>query len=53
MTVTAQGVDHADQAARLAAFGCQYAQGFLFGAPQPAASIAALLGPRPTVELVA
>ncbi|HEY0582447.1 MAG TPA: EAL domain-containing protein, partial [Chloroflexota bacterium] len=43
MTVTAQGVDHVDQAARLAAFGCQHAQGYLFGAPRPAAGISALL----------
>jgi diguanylate cyclase (GGDEF)-like protein len=43
MTVTAQGVDHADQAARLTAFGCQHAQGFLFGAPQPAPLITRLL----------
>jgi diguanylate cyclase (GGDEF)-like protein len=43
MTVTAQGVDQADQAARLSAFGCRHAQGFLFGAPQEAAGITSLL----------
>ena len=41
MTVTAQGVDRADQAVRLAALGCRHAQGDLYGAPQTAASIAA------------
>jgi diguanylate cyclase (GGDEF)-like protein len=46
MTVTAQGVDHADQAARLTAFGCQHGQGFLYGAPQPAAAITELLSPK-------
>ena len=42
MTVTAQGVDRADQAVRLAALGCRHAQGELYGGPQTAASIADL-----------
>jgi EAL domain-containing protein (putative c-di-GMP-specific phosphodiesterase class I) len=46
-------VDHADQAARLAAFGCQHAQGYLFGAPAPAAAITSRLGADPHLTLVA
>jgi diguanylate cyclase (GGDEF)-like protein len=40
MTVTAQGVDGVDQAVRLGALGCRYAQGDLYGAPQTATFIA-------------
>jgi diguanylate cyclase (GGDEF)-like protein len=40
MTVTAQGVEGADQAVRMAALGCRHAQGELYGAPQTAADIA-------------
>ena len=51
MTVTAQGVDSADQAVRLAALGCRHAQGDLYGAPQTAESIAAdPLGARVTAR---
>jgi diguanylate cyclase (GGDEF)-like protein len=53
MTVTAQGLDRADQATRLAAFGCQHAQGYFFGAPQPAAEVSRLLGSAPAIRLVA
>jgi diguanylate cyclase (GGDEF)-like protein len=53
MTVTAQGIDDADHATRLAAFGCQHAQGYLFGAPESAAAISHLLGADPAVGLAA
>ncbi|MCB1745933.1 MAG: EAL domain-containing protein [Gammaproteobacteria bacterium] len=39
--VVAEGVETAGQAAMLRAMGCQYAQGFLFGRPQPRARFAA------------
>jgi diguanylate cyclase (GGDEF)-like protein len=42
----AEGVEHADQAARLQALGCGRAQGWLFGKPMDLASLRARLGGR-------
>jgi len=39
----AQGVETEEQASRLRALGCRYAQGFLFAPPLPAAEVEALL----------
>ncbi|MEV6932128.1 bifunctional diguanylate cyclase/phosphodiesterase [Dactylosporangium sp. NPDC051485] len=39
MTVTAEGIETADQAARLAALGCDLGQGWLFGRPVRPAEI--------------
>jgi diguanylate cyclase (GGDEF)-like protein len=41
--VTAEGVETAEQHARLRAGGCDTMQGFLFARPQPAADVAALM----------
>jgi diguanylate cyclase (GGDEF)-like protein/PAS domain S-box-containing protein len=41
--VTAEGVETLDQLLRLRALGCDYAQGYYFARPQPAADLAALL----------
>jgi diguanylate cyclase (GGDEF)-like protein/PAS domain S-box-containing protein len=41
--IVAEGVESEDQAARLHAFGCDEAQGFLFSHPLPAAEIAEFL----------
>ena len=46
MVVTAEGVEHADQAARLAALGCDRLQGFHFARPRPAHEIVTLLSGR-------
>ncbi len=40
MVTTAEGVETADQLCRLAAAGCQQAQGYLFSKPRPAGEIA-------------
>jgi EAL domain-containing protein (putative c-di-GMP-specific phosphodiesterase class I) len=53
MTVTAQGVDHAEQAARLSALGCQDAQGYLFGEPRAAGSISLLVGSQRAADRAA
>ena len=44
MTVTAEGVETAEQADRLAALGCDLAQGWHFGRPGPGPSIVDLAG---------
>jgi predicted signal transduction protein with EAL and GGDEF domain len=44
MSVTAQHVEHAEQAASLAALGCASAQGDLYGLPMAAESVLVLLG---------
>ena len=41
--VTAEGVETLDQLVRLRALGCDFAQGYYFARPQPAADLAALL----------
>ncbi|MGH9101473.1 MAG: EAL domain-containing protein, partial [Acidimicrobiales bacterium] len=43
MTVTAEGVETADQAAAVVALGCHAAQGWHFGAAVPASEVPALL----------
>ncbi|MBF2098454.1 MAG: EAL domain-containing protein [Gloeomargaritaceae cyanobacterium C42_A2020_066] len=35
LEVVAEGIEHPDQLAWLQAHACDYAQGFLFGRPQP------------------
>jgi EAL domain-containing protein (putative c-di-GMP-specific phosphodiesterase class I) len=49
LTTIAEGVETADQLARLRALGCRYGQGFFFGRPLPAHEIEALLGAAPRV----
>jgi EAL domain-containing protein (putative c-di-GMP-specific phosphodiesterase class I) len=53
LTVVAEGVETAEQAARLRDLGCELAQGFYFGGPQSAAEttaplekVAFAVGPR-------
>ena len=43
MTVTAEGIETADQAEVLSALGCDQVQGFLYGRPVPASEIALYL----------
>jgi diguanylate cyclase (GGDEF)-like protein len=43
MTVTAEGIETADQAQVLSALGCDQVQGFLYGRPLPASEIALFL----------
>ena len=50
MNITAQGVEHADEAARLKALGCTHAQGALYGPALSVTHVGALLGtPRTRV----
>lgn len=41
--VTAEGVETLDQLVRLRSLGCDFAQGYYFARPQPAAELAGLL----------
>lgn len=43
MQVVAEGVEQLDQLERLQAFGCQWAQGYLFSRPVPASEIETIL----------
>jgi diguanylate cyclase (GGDEF)-like protein/PAS domain S-box-containing protein len=47
MEVVAEGVETDEQVALLRDLGCGHLQGFYFGRPQPAASVADLLGAAP------
>ncbi len=44
MTVTAEGIEEADQATALTALGCSRMQGYLFSRPMPATELTELLG---------
>jgi diguanylate cyclase (GGDEF)-like protein/PAS domain S-box-containing protein len=46
LRVIAEGVETAEQAARLAGTGCDYLQGYHFGRPRPAAEVAAFVEGR-------
>lgn len=53
LEVVAEGVEHEDQARRLASLGCTRAQGWLYGRPVPADEVPALLHrQRPLVGLL-
>lgn len=41
LVVTAEGVEHPDQASILTALGCDYGQGWLFGRPEPTLGLVA------------
>lgn len=53
MTVTAEGVETEEQRGWLRANGCDRAQGFLLGAPRPAAELPNLFGPRRGLAIAA
>ena len=44
LMVTAEGIEDQDQWSRLAAWGCDYGQGYLFGCPMDKANVDILLG---------
>ena len=48
LSVVAEGTETRDQVDRLRAAGCDYAQGYFFAKPMPAAEFTALLGQVPT-----
>ena len=47
LTVTAEGVETADQARALRELGCDQAQGMFFGMPGPSGQLAAVFGVAP------
>jgi len=47
MDVVAEGVETAEQAGRLRALGCEYAQGFFFAKPMSAADVDRLIAAQP------
>ena len=53
MTVTAEGVEHADQFELLKSLGCKQAQGYLLSTPRPACEIDALLAQDRGLRLIA
>ena len=46
LTVTAEGVETADQAQALRELGCDHAQGMFFGAPEPAEELVRIFQPQ-------
>ncbi len=52
LTVTAEGVEHEEQIARLVEFGCHELQGYLFGKPLTSLHIPALIASRKVRALV-
>jgi len=50
MTVTAEGVETAEQIALLRALGCEYIQGYYFSEPVEPETVAALLEATPRIE---
>jgi len=53
LAVTAEGIETAEQLARLRALGCEQGQGFYLGRPMPEPSAGALLATRDEPRLVA
>ena len=53
MTVTAEGVEHAEQLELLKALGCRQAQGYFLSTPRPAGEVGALLGQSRGLRLIA
>ncbi len=49
LTVTAEGVETADQLERLRALGCELGQGFFFARPVPGEDLPGLLAAGPLV----
>ncbi|MBZ0274153.1 EAL domain-containing protein [bacterium] len=53
MKVTVEGIETAEQLARVTAVGCDFAQGYYFGRPQPAGEIEAMFANRASIALPA
>ena len=47
LSVTAEGIETAEQVRHLQAIGCEYGQGYLFARPEPALAVSARLGLPP------
>jgi EAL domain-containing protein (putative c-di-GMP-specific phosphodiesterase class I) len=50
LTVTAEGIERTSQLERLTDLGCEYGQGFLFGAPAPASAFDPSAAALPTLR---